>query len=206
MNDVKLLVLSHYADIFEGFRANVEQYEPDIEKILIRDGHEIPVAFYPDYYPGVMWYVQDAVEPFIYARNCNTGWFLAGDSDVILCGDDVRFEGPFVKALQETAYSDPKVGVATVQLWGQSPFVCGYFKRSVLKDVGWMDERFTGYGKEDNDWCRRMEDKGYITLPTEAVKAKHGGGTSFLRRCAEQGKTMEELCNVNNQLFEEKWG
>jgi len=200
----QVVVLSRFPDLLEGFRANVEQYEPDVPKILVRDGNLIPVSLYPDYYPGTLWTVVDGEEPFVYAANVNFGWQVA-KGDVVLCGDDIRFEGPFVKTLQELAYSDDSIGIATVQLWGQSPFVCGYFKRSVIEAVGPMDERFEGYGQDDMDWCRRMEALGYRTQPTEAVKAKHSGGTSFLRVAREKGTSMEELCNVNNRLFEEKW-
>jgi hypothetical protein len=197
---VMLVVLSRYPDLFNEFAQNVYTFAPEVPKILIRSGKE----------PGFMWCdpawtLLHGPEPFVYSRSVNFGWDAAKDSDVLLCGDDIRFESTFVNELRDVAYSDPKVGVATVQLWGQSPFVCGYFKRSVLDAVGPMDERFTGYGKEDCDFCRRMEALGYITLPTETVKARHGGGTSFLRRAKELGTSMEELCNVNNRLFEEKW-
>jgi hypothetical protein len=201
MNIVSLLVLSRYADLFWGFYENMKTVAPKGTKILIRDGRDIALAPL-----GREWDVRQGIEPFNFARSVNKGWSVAMRDDVLLCGDDLRVETPgFVEILREVAYSDDKIGVATIQLWGQSPFVCGYFKRSVLEAVGAMDERFVGYGQEDMDWCRRMESLGLRTQPTERVKAKHGGGTSFLRRAKEDGTTMEALCNVNNKLFEEKW-
>jgi len=77
---------------------------------------------------------------------------VTGHSDVVLCGDDIRFDSPFIDALQKAAYSDPTVGVSTIQLHGQSPFVCGYWKREVLDKVGEMDLQFTGYAYDDNDF------------------------------------------------------
>lgn len=201
-----LVVLSRYPDLFKPFAEQVDRLEPkwdlrdDVDCILVRDGNEI--NWTDDFYE---WSGYQGVEPFVYAKNVNLAWRALPESDILLCGDDVRFETTFIDPLRDVAYSDPKIGIATVQLYGQSPFVCGYFKRSVLEDVGLMDERFVGYGKDDSDWCVRMEALGYRTQPTETVKATHGGGTSFLRRAKEIGSSMEELCNVNNRLFEEKW-
>ena len=197
---VKLVVLSRYRDLFHTFKTIVDALEPEIPKLLVRSGDEIQ----PQETQG--WSVVQGDEPFVYARNVNLGWRITGHADVILCGDDVRFETPFVDTLQKVAYDDPTVGVSTVQFWGQSPYVCGYFKRSVINHVGELDERYIGYGKEDMDWCRRMETLGYHTQPTEDVKAKHKGGTSFYRREQEPGQQcMGEIAELNNRLFEEKW-
>jgi hypothetical protein len=201
VNDVKIIVLSRYADLFAGFRENVDRLEPKIGKVLVRDGDEID---YQQLHSSGGWDICFGKSPFVYAANVNHGWGAYWKQDVIICGDDIRFEEPFVEKLWQAAYSGENIGVATVQLWGQSPFVAGYFKRHIINAVGAMDERFTGYGKEDVDWCQRMEALGYHTLPTE-IKAKHSGGTSFLRRAKELGTSMEELCNTNNKLYAAKW-
>lgn len=191
------VTLSHYQDLFTQLSECLFQYEPFIYRLLIQDGDLIQSVPLP-------WMTIRAPEPFNYARNVNIAWEKTEPHDVILCGDDVRFTGPFVKTLRETAYSDEKVGVACAQLWGQSPFVCGYFKRAVIEAVGKMDERYTGYGKEDMDWCRRMEVLGYRTQPVE-IPAAHDGGTSFWRGAAEGKYVMEDISAHNNKLFEDKW-
>jgi hypothetical protein len=195
---VKLVVLSRYRDIFHDFKTIVNALEPEIPKLLVRSGEEIQ----PQETLG--WSVVQGDEPFVYAKNANLGWRITGYADVILCGDDVKFETPFVDELQRTAYLDDKVGVSTVQFYGQSPFVCGYFKRSVLNAVGELDENFTGYGAEDMQWCDRMEALGYRTLPTDKIKAVHHGGTSFWRRAAEKGIPLEVEANYNNALLAEQ--
>ena len=200
MNSCCLLVLSRYQDLFQSFRHSVDILAPHTFKILIRSGSDIHS---PD---DFRWLTIQGEEPFNYSRSVNRGWGASLRDDVLLCGDDIRIETPgFVEILQEVAYSSPTVGVSTIQLYGQSPFVAGYFKRSVISAVGPMDERFTGYGHDDNDWCRRMEALGYHTLPTDRIKASHGGGTSFLRRAFELGTTMESLSATNDRLYEEKW-
>jgi len=196
---VKLVVLGHYEDINAGFRASVEEWEPGLAKIIIRDGQRIPEEI-------TGWTVIDGPQPFSYSRNVNLGWIVTGNADILLCGDDIRFHGPFVKALQDAAYSDPTVGVSTVQLHGQSPFVAGYWKRSVLDAVGKMDERFTKYGMDDVDYCKRMEQLGYHTLCVEGIAAQHGGGSTYYRRARETGESVQDGNNEMIQLFNDKWG
>ena len=38
---VTIVVLSKYSDIFESFEANINQYAPGIDRILVRDGNLI---------------------------------------------------------------------------------------------------------------------------------------------------------------------
>ncbi len=192
-----LVVLSCYPDQFHQFSLELAGVEPTVPRFLIRDGEEIQNV-------PPNWEIVAAPQPFNYARNVNIAWEETGDEDVILCGDDVHLYGPFVDTLRETTYADPTVGVSCAQLYGQSPYVCGYFKRSVIDAVGRMDERYTGYGKEDMDWCRRMEALGYHTQPVE-IPVSHSGGTSFWRKQAEGKYNMEEISAHNNKLFEDKW-
>lgn len=195
-----LLVLSRYADLFAPFRRSVDILIPNTFKILVRSGTDIKA---PD---DFRWLTRQGRDPFNYSHSVNLGFSLAPLDDVCVCGDDVRIAMPhFVDILADVAYSDPAIGISTIQLWGQSPFVCGFIKRSVWQDVGSLDERFTGYGQDDMDWCRRMESLGYRTQPTELVRAEHGGGTSFLRRARELGTSMEALCDTNNRLYDDKW-
>lgn len=192
-----VVVLSHYPDLFAQFSAALAEHEPSVRRLLIRDG---------DLIQGVPsnWDVIDAPQPFNFARNLNIALRETSPEDVILCGDDVRISGPFIRSLRIVAHSDPSVGIACAQLWGQSPFVCGYFPRAVLDDVGEMDERYTGYGRDDMDFCKRMEALGYHTQPIE-IPVTHTGGTSFWRGEVEGKYKMQEIADLNNRLFDEKW-
>ena len=197
MKRVVLVVLSRYPDLFKRFKEGLAEHEPAVSRLLVRDGRSI------DLVPANCGLI-DGADPFNYSRNVNMAWEVTAPADVILCGDDVEVKGEFVKTLQDTAYSDETVGVSTAQLWGQSPFVCGYFKRSVIKAVGPMDDRFTGYGLDDMDWCKRMEAVGYHTQPV-LVPVEHAGGTSFYRAHAEQRINMPETNEANWEKFNAKW-
>ena len=136
----------------------------------------------------------------------NRGFGATIKDDILLCGDDVKIYTPgFIEIMAEIAYSDDKIGIVTPNL-GQSPFVCGYIKRSVWNLVGALDENFDGYGYEDNDWCRRMEAAGLRTQTTDSVIAEHAGGTSFYRREHLGGPCVQLENERVRNLFQKKWG
>ena len=198
MKPVTLVVPSKYPDIFEAFRANIEAVEPAVPKILIRTGEEI--------HRPLGWITFQGRDPFIYARNVNLGWVVSWPNDVLLTGDDVHFEKPFIEKLQEVAYSDPTIGFAVPELGGQSCFVCAYIKRELIEAVGYLDENFTGYGTEDNDFYRRFEAAGWRTQPVRDLGVTHQGGTSFYRREHEGGPNVAEESKKNWAVYNQKWG
>jgi hypothetical protein len=199
MNTSCILVLSYYPDIFAEFRRQVDILAPHTYKILVASGDKLMP---PDDYH---WLTIQGPEPFSFARNANLGFRAVPADDIILCGDDVRIFTPnFPDIMAEISYSDPLIGVVTPNL-GQSPFVCGYLKRSMLNDVGYLDEAFDGYGFEDNDFFRRMEAKGYRTQPTDRVGAEHVGGTSFYRREHAGGPCVEVEHERVREVYRRKW-
>ena len=197
-----LIVLSHYPDLFAEFKHNVDEMEPALPKFLVRDGDLIRLH---DVF-GENWDVAQGFEPFIYARNMNLAWERTS-GDVLIAGDDVRFGEPFAAKLQEVAYSDPRIGFAVPELGGQSAFVCAYVKRELITQVGPLDEQFSGYGFEDNDYCRRFEALGWRTQPTTEVKVRHDStASSYHRRMAESGDYLQFAACRNEARFKKKWG
>ena len=41
MKPVTVVVLSKFADIFQGFRESVDRFLPEVPRVLVRDGEEI---------------------------------------------------------------------------------------------------------------------------------------------------------------------
>jgi hypothetical protein len=203
MKPVTIVVLAHYPDIFEGFRRSVDQYEPDVPKILVVDGDKIQID---EHYPGKNWTVIRGELPFCYSRNVNAGWAAAGDTDVVLSGDDARFTSPFVQHLQDVAYSDSTIAVAVPELGGQSPFAIGYWKRDALCATGAMDEQYVGYGVDDNDYCHRFGLLGYRCQPTRELVVEHSAAQTYSRRQAEGAVKMGESCEENWRRYNAKWG
>lgn len=199
VNPVAIVVLSHFPDLFEGFRADVDLYEPRVTKLLMRDGPLIH-----SYGLTPQWVVLGAPQPFNFSRNMNLAWQATAGWDVLIAGDDVRFSHPFILALRDVAYSDPTIGFAVPELGGQSCFVCAYVKRALIDDVGPMDEDFDAYGYQDNEYCRRFEARGWRVQPTTAVHVMHNGATSFHRKAAAGGESVQAQCDRMQRLYNQK--
>jgi hypothetical protein len=83
-------------------------------------------------------------------------------------------------------------------------FVCVYIKRSTIDRVGLLDERFTGYGSDDVDYCRRTIESGLRLAVTPAVQISHGhqsepASVSFNRVLGsnrQREKSMREMVKV----------
>jgi len=118
--------------------------------------------------------------PFIFARNVNIGICAAEDNDVIVLNDDAFLKTPmgFTK-LAETSQEHPEFGVlATACTSVGNPhqraafgsalredprmvcFVAVYIPRSTINKVGLLDEDYTGYGCDDDDYCYRTRKAG----------------------------------------------
>src|SRR5574338_458224 len=83
-------------------------------------------------------------------------------------------------------------------------FIAVVISRQCWAAVGSMDERFTGYGYEDNDYCLRARKAGFKTGITRAVIFKHGRegrahSSSFLKYNGE--RKWNELRTHNQILF-----
>lgn len=152
----------------------VRKHEPVAEIIVVDDGVDWSEA----------WRLKSGVtaifgqKPFIFARNCNLG-IQACEGDVILLNDDALLETPFgFHELEAASHAHPEMGLisAVTNLAGneaQRPqdvglrteprnvaFVCVYIPRRTLDRIGLLDERFSAYGWEDNDYCRRVQEAG----------------------------------------------
>jgi len=213
---VDVVVLSRYPDIFEGFRESIDKDFQDGFKFVIWD-------YRVENRPGPInggWASITTAAPFSMARNANIGWKV--QEDILYCGDDVRFIEPdTVKRLQEVAYSDYSIGIVSpLHGWhkveSQSqfvdavfvPFVCVYIKRSLIDQIGYLDESFEGYGIEDCDWCLRARKAGAKIGWAPQIKVQHGEGkfdygTTFKREFSE--KQMQEQDEINRLKLCAKW-
>lgn len=220
MNPVSIVVLAKYAEIFEKvFRPSAERWAPGIPKILVRDGQEIPDP------PG--WIVIQGPERFSMAGNANLGWRAVPPAhDIFYSGDDVELlEQNSVERLRALAYSDPKIGILSPRIigadqWQACPpmerdisfpnrrlaFVCVYIKRAVVDLVGYLDERFKGYGSDDDDYCKRVKDADFHLAVTPRVTVRHDHPTATFRRNygGDYAPIARQMAQ-SRELFEEKY-
>ena len=228
---VAVVTLTGFEDIFRQFWAGVLRYEPAARVIVVRSrGVDLSSEYCPhcrQYWPQPDWEFIDGIEPFVFARNANIGIRAAGSADVFLVNDDVSWtRAGALDMLQQVAYRDSKIAVLSPQFIGgvgnrlQSRriafdglrysterlcFTGVYLKREALDDIGLLDERFDGYGSEDDDWCYRARRAGWRLAVTSEAIFRHGreglnASVSFARTMGDTRKSAEEM----HQRFLEK--
>jgi GT2 family glycosyltransferase len=229
---VAVVTLTRFPDIFDRLRASVDRWEPRWEpgalKIVVTSGGAEVSA------PG--WTVVKGEEPFVFARNANAGILAAEARDVLLVNDDCELDYDVTRPLSWVVEHSPMLGVLSPQInggvgnrlqrYGARPssyspelgyyssrehlsFVCVYIPARTVALVGMMDERYTGYGADDRDYCRRVQDAGLELGVTPRCVVRHGFGgrvasASFLRIMtrAEQDASKRLM----HEEFEKKFG
>lgn len=159
---------------------------------------------------GIKWV--EGKKPFCFARNINAGIKKAGFNDsLILLNDDavLRNLGGFT-ALAKAAEDYGVVSAATnlvgnpnqiyrgvvgVRPEGRTlAFVCVCIPKKVLETVGYLDERFTEYGFDDDDYCLRSRIAGIKLGIFDGCFVDHIGKNTFDRDCSKGKK-----------IFDNKW-
>ncbi|WP_342576279.1 glycosyltransferase [Paenibacillus sp. FSL M8-0142] len=79
---------------------------------------------------------------------------------------------------------------------------CYLIKKSVIKEVGPLDERFTPGNYEDDDLSVRIRLAGYKLILCKDTFIHHYGSVSF----GSNSKSFNHLLAENAKKFEEKWG
>lgn len=215
-----IIVPSRYPDIFEKCRASIDKYAPLENKILVRDGHDITNP--------TNWKTIQAEGKFVYSRNINLG-IKQSTGDVLLTNDDVLFTHPnTLEIMQSIMARHPEVGILSPRILGpvgeywqghcektlaltdvRLCFVCVLIRRSIIDELGMMDEEIgvDGYGWDDADFCRRVVNAGYKLGVTGRARVIHGHvdgqwSSSFRR----ENLTLDQLDKVAGKQFFQKWG
>jgi hypothetical protein len=197
----------------------VRRNEPSAILRIIDDGLSLDWLPREDLMPA---FGHRGPKPFIFARNVNLGIAAAGSDDVILLNDDALLETPGgFSAMQRAAEEHPEYGVisATTNVAGnrdQFPrgeglrdagekcvaFVCVLIPRRTIERVGLLDERFTAYGWEDNDYCRRVRESGLKVGIFDGCYVDHGSLQSTFRGDPRAAGDI----HAGAQIYQEKWG
>jgi len=174
-----------------------EQWMPPERIIVVDDGARADAK--PGF-PSVTW-VQ-GIKPFIIDRNLNIGIRAANGMDIVYINDDARLKTPggfsaMVKAAKSgsgknhllSAAIDGYVGNPNQHPSGSGirpepgeiAFICICLTNQVYTEVGPFDERFDGYGGDDNDYCRRTREKGIMIAIYDDCIVSHGEVPSTFR-------------------------
>jgi hypothetical protein len=198
----------------------VQACNPSCRIVVVDDGLEVSPQ------SDVSVVVLAGVKPFIYARNCNLGITLALEDSkcegVVLLNDDALLMTPGgFSRMAALSAEHPEVGVMSAtcnrignpnQKPGNTPrfrydprvlaFVCVYIPRWVIEKLGLLDERYTAYGCEDCDYCKRVLDAGLKLAITEDCFVDHASLQASFRYMPRHQEAMME----GRRIYAEKWG
>ncbi len=105
--------------------------------------------------------------------------------------------------LQNRRYSVPFMACCERRL----SFACVWLRRKMIDEVGLLDERFTGYGCEDDDYCRRAREAGWKLGVTGSVAVEHGfGGTNATSSFRRGLGNVKESAERMRDVYRQKWG
>lgn len=212
-SDYSVVILSKNPDNLIPCVTSVLQNEPQLkhDKIIVVDDGARAKA--QEWLPAIRWI--DGTKPFIFARNANLG-IKAADSDVILLNDDARLmtKGGFSELAKR------RKGIVSAAISGMVGnknqigkngglrpeskmlcFVSVLIPKSVQEKLGPLDERFTGYGFDDDDYSKRALDAGIPLFVYDGCVVEHGSLTPTFRSKDGWVKDMEK----NQKLYAEKW-
>ena len=160
-------------------------------------------------------------EVFNFARNMNLGIQDAGDDDVLLLNDDALLLTPGgFTAMERAARDHPEYGVISAAAEGaqacQQPhgaglrpvdrmvaFFAALIPRRAIEAVGFLDERYAGYGHEDDDMCLRLRRAGFKIGVFDDCLVEHGEAEKSTFRSRSD---IRERFMQNRYEFRLKWG
>jgi GT2 family glycosyltransferase len=201
--------------------AAVRRHEPTAQIVVIDDGIDWKEFYATPMPPLLLSAVIPGKKPFVFARNCNLGIQLCAGDDIVLLNDDAILETPYgFHDMQEARQERPEFGLisAVTNIVGNSAqrpqdgglreeprtvaFVCVYIPRRTIDQVGLLDERFTAYGWEDNDYCRRVREAGLKIGIFDDCYVDHGSLRSTFRGLATAAGDIA----AGREIYKAKWG
>jgi len=164
-------------------------------------------------------YVAVPSEPFIAAQAINIMVAAAPPAaDLVLVNDDMTIVTArwLERIATVLATLPPTVGIVNLSEMGipagtiviadkTVAFLGAAIPRWAWTAIGPWDERYTGYGYEDTDYCFRLWHAGYHIGLTATVRIDHAGTVGYIRRLGSW-EAVRQLCDRSFEAFYTKWG
>lgn len=131
-----------------------------------------------------------------FAKAVNKGLRLAKGDHIMVVNDDIRWVEGDLRDLCRDYVTSPKVNAVSQDFWGC--FFC--LPRKVLKEVGYLDERFEMGYFEDDDYKLRIERAGFKMKCVESCNIETKGGDTM-----NNLPNRDEIFKSNEKLFKEKY-
>ncbi len=213
---ISVLVPSFSDDLLEQLFASMEQSEPDSVRRVIVGDNGLSAACRARW-PQAR-YVSVPSDPFCAPQAFNLCAAVAGPvDDIVLLNDDLDILTPnWAQRAEALATAWPSnfgvlafnestaVHGAVVESARAGAFIGAVIPRHIWDRFPW-DERYTGYGFEDTDFCLQLWHAGYKVGVTDAVTIRHTGTVGYMRRLGSWD-AVQIACNRSFEAFYAKWG
>jgi len=237
MNPYGIVILSKYPEYARNLIESIRKHSKYWQRIIVvRDGHEETFDD-PGWYGDCFYVDAEKPFIYAKNANCGIKILVGDilPHDVILLNDDMEVvEDDFFAKLHQRAYEWERCGLISPLIDGgvgnswQSfsrvrelrsslsnifgsqltvCFPCVYIKRELIDKIGLLDETFTGYGFDDDDYCMRARAEGFWTMICSDLVIKHGAGGASLDRGKNWSCSFarESERHSNLQRFLEKY-
>lgn len=224
MNPFYLIIPSRRLDNLMDCLTAITTHESNPPPVVVVDDGLPPFNYQT--YPGLIYRVPGQT-PFNFSAAINKAATftqkLSPGSDFIILNDDAFLETPdgftnLATAAQGSHYALVSSLVNGVvcnshqQPHGQleplepldsfAAFIAVYIKRTTYNEIGPLDERFTGYGGEDHDYCHRI----FLACNQIAVYKHCVVNHSHSHRSTFRTlPNIYDLLDTAGKLFKEKW-
>jgi SAM-dependent methyltransferase len=230
---ISVLIPSRTEEYLQQLFQSMELSEAASTRRAIVGDNGISSAF-RDKWSGVAFV--DVQTPFVFAKAINICAEAAPpENDLLVLNDDTTVQTPhWITMMEQFLASDAAkdYGLISLMIAGgvgnedqlvaaaigpqdvrESKrticFVAGLIPRAVWTKVGGLDERFTGYGFDDDDYCKRLRDAGFKCGVTGAATVTHGAAgyvhSSSYARLLGQAE-WDRQYQLNGRIFQAKWG
>lgn len=200
--------------------SSLRQNEPKARIIVVDDGIIWLNSEFRQFILGTCTVV-NGKKPFVFSANVNIGIETAGEDDVVILGDDGLLETPGgFSGLQTISALFPEFGiisstcnnVGNANQWKQERglredprmvcFIAVYIPRTTINKIGLLDENFTSYGFEDDDYCLRIRNEGLKIGIWDGCFVDHSKLKSTFRGTPGTGGDLRK----GAEIFRAKWG
>ncbi|WP_256759103.1 glycosyltransferase [Cohnella sp. WQ 127256] len=107
--------------------------------------------------------------------------------------------------IEEMQVFAARINQSVSTMWEERLRLIGYcmlIKKSIIDQIGLLDERFTPGNYEDDDYSMRIRQAGFKLLLCKDTFIHHYGSVSF----REVSHSYKELMQRNSNKYTEKWG